>query len=380
MNENGMNLRVSRDLRIPTKRWTDTARRTAARLVTVSALLTIVSCSSGEDTGSVAETAEIEPGTLRVSELQLIGSHNSYHVAQSDEQIAAMAKAVEDLNLDVGDPRSLAYTHAPLDEQLDSGVRSFELDVNAPSGAAGAEIAVVEHITALDSASTCPDLAACLEAIETWMDANPGHVPIPVLIELKADFTVEQLEVLDRIIREAVDADRLFEPDDLRGSAATLKSVVEERGWPKLSEMPDSMFMLMDNGGVNSERYRQGHEDLSGRVLFTTDGLGEDGTLRGDAAALKMNDTGDGKEIAEMVERGYFVRTRADADLVEAKGNDPARRDAAFESGAQIVSTDYPPGEPRADNGYQVTFGGDAPGVRCNPVTAPDECPSSIET
>ncbi|MFM8754893.1 MAG: Ca2+-dependent phosphoinositide-specific phospholipase C [Phenylobacterium sp.] len=35
------------------------------------------------------------------------------------------------------------------------------------------------------------------------------------------------------------------------------------------------------------------------------------------------------------------VRTRADADTVEARSGNLSRRDAAFASGAQYISTDY---------------------------------------
>ena len=38
---------------------------------------------------------------------------------------------------------------------------------------------------------------------------------------------------------------------------------------------------------------------------------------------------------------GLIVRTRADADTLEARANDRARQTAAFASGAQYVSTDY---------------------------------------
>ncbi len=45
--------------------------------------------------------------------------------------------------------------------------------------------------------------------------------------------------------------------------------------------------------------------------------------------------------IAADVRAGFLVRTRADEFAVEARGNDTARRDAAFASGAQIVTTDF---------------------------------------
>ncbi|HEY9217679.1 MAG TPA: Ca2+-dependent phosphoinositide-specific phospholipase C, partial [Phenylobacterium sp.] len=45
--------------------------------------------------------------------------------------------------------------------------------------------------------------------------------------------------------------------------------------------------------------------------------------------------------IAAAVAAGLIVRTRADADTIEARKNTTERQAAAFASGAQYVSTDY---------------------------------------
>ena len=50
------------------------------------------------------------------------------------------------------------YTHAPLDQQLDLGVRGFEIDVvNAPDG----QFPVL-HTPVVDNTSNCTPLAQCL--------------------------------------------------------------------------------------------------------------------------------------------------------------------------------------------------------------------------
>jgi hypothetical protein len=63
---------------------------------------------------------------------------------------------------------------------------------------------------------------------------------------------------------------------------------------------------------------------------------------------------------------------------VQAKSGDTTRRDAAFASGGQIVSTDYPV------RGMAARWGTDyyaaLPGrlvARCNPVNAPAFCSSA---
>ena len=73
------------------------------------------------------------------------------------------------------------------------------------------------------------------------------------------------------------------------------------------------------------------------------------------------------------------MRTRADADNVEPFAGDTSVRDAAFASGAQFVSTDYPEavtGVPMTGPPYVVEIPGGTPS-RCNPVTAPAECAST---
>ena len=91
---------------------------------------------------------------------------------------------------------------------------------------------------------------------------------------------------------------------------------------------------------------------------------------------LVRNDPQD-STITGLVKRGFMIRTRADADLVEAVANNTAPRDAAFASGAQIISSDYVQGEP-APNGYVVTFATPV-GVRCNPINAPANCATPAE-
>jgi hypothetical protein len=73
-----------------------------------------------------------------------------------------------------------------------------------------------------------------------------------------------------------------------------------------------------------------------------------------------------------LVEQGYMVRTRADADTEQARSGDTSRRDAALASGAQFISTDYPVPNPEFSD-YQVTIPGGGI-ARCNPVNAPDSC------
>ena len=83
--------------------------------------------------------------------------------------------------------------------------------------------------------------------------------------------------------------------------------------------------------------------------------------------------------LADLVRRGYIVRTRADADTVEARQNKTARREAALTSGAQVVSTDYPVADKRFGP-YIVRIPAGTP-ARCDPVNGPPGCrPTDAES
>uniref|UniRef100_UPI00345866C7 Ca2+-dependent phosphoinositide-specific phospholipase C n=1 Tax=uncultured Christiangramia sp. TaxID=503836 RepID=UPI00345866C7 len=69
-------------------------------------------------------------GSTRINQIQLIGTHNSYHIAlplENLNRIGIINRGLKD---------SLEYSHRPLTEQLQTlGIRHFELDVFAdPKG------------------------------------------------------------------------------------------------------------------------------------------------------------------------------------------------------------------------------------------------------
>ncbi len=81
-------------------------------------------------------------------------------------------------------------------------------------------------------------------------------------------------------------------------------------------------------------------------------------------AFVKRNDPFDAS-IPGLVTDGYVVRTRSDADTVEARDNNTGPRDAALASGAQWVSTDHF----SPDSKTRVAFEGGKT-VRGDPVSA----------
>jgi len=338
---------------------------------------------------------------VAVNQVQVVGTHNSYHVEPVPELIDIFVSF---------DPAAIAweYTHRPLPEQFAQlGVRQIELDVFAdPQGGLYAEplglqlltggptrIPELEppgikvlHVQDLDWDTTCATLVACLTQLKAWSDRHPTHLPVAVLVEAKddrievglpIDFAVpvpwddEQLRTLDATIRSVFPPERILTPADVRGDATTLEEAVLGGGWPRLGQARGRVLFALDNGGAIRDRYRSGRPALEDRVLFTNSPPGEP-----DAAFIKLNQPlGNEALIRDLVAAGYIVRTRADADTFEARDDDPTRRDTALRSGAQWISTDYPEPDPGFSD-YRVVLPGREPGDpgRCNPVNAPMGC------
>lgn len=102
--------------------------------------------------------------------------------------------------------------------------------------------------------------------------------------------------------------------------------------------------------------YRGQRRSLEGRAMFVN--IDETSPAAG---YITLNEPQEqAVRIAAAVKAGIIVRTRADADTVEARSGDTARREAAFASGAQFVSTDYMSPDVRF-GAYRVELPGAAP-------------------
>ena len=339
---------------------------------------------------------------LKVNQIQVIGTHNSYHAGFAP----SAGRLWEERN-----PQGfsgLDYRHVPLDQQFNAGVRQIELDVFADSKgglyahpAGEAMIAAahlppdpafdpngvmtkpgfkVLHMQDVDYRSTCEPFVACLQLVRRWSHAHPKHLPIFILVETKEGksnnpaqpttpepFTASTFDALDGEIRSVFPPAELITPDDVRGHYDTLNAAVLAGNWPTLNNARGKVVFLMDQRKAGPI-YLTGHPSLRGRVLFTNAEPGQ-----ADAAFVELND-GPANEISDLVRKGYLVRTRTDADTKEARANSTTRRDTMMDSGAQLLSTDYPSNEPARWAGhFTVNFPNNAIG-RCSPVNTTEPC------
>ncbi|WP_304175839.1 phosphatidylinositol-specific phospholipase C1-like protein [Phenylobacterium aquaticum] len=310
---------------------------------------------------------------LPMNAMQVIGTHNSYKSAISPVEMA---------NLKAISPKTAAgldYSHPPLTEQLNAGARQLELDyvydpqggryasplglklgkdaAQAPYDAAPmmAPGLKVMHVPDIDYRSVCPTFVACLTEVRAWSRAHRDHVPILIIMNLKDDnipfpgatpllpFDAKAMDAIDAEIRSVFPESELITPDKVQGKAATLREAVATTGWPKLKAARGKVMFAMDEGPEKTSLYRGARKSLEGRAMFVN--VEETSPAAG---YITLNEPIElAARIQAAVTAGIIVRTRADADTVEARTNDRARQVAAFASGAQYVSTDYMKPDPR---------------------------------
>ena len=295
---------------------------------------------------------------VRINQVQFVGSHNSYKQAMS-----GFYRAVLGL-IDADAAKSLDYEHVPLHDQLDFGLRKLELDVFYQPQS---RTFPVGHVQVIDMSSHCLTLRACLTVVVQWSDANPQHAPIWIIFNAKDQqidwlpaptlFDFQAFSIMDDVLEEVMGS-RLIRPAAVKAQGASLPN------WPTLDEARGKFLLILDEGGAKRETYLN---DWRQRPMFTTVGIEHPA-----AAVMIVNDPiKDFGRIQKLVRGGFMVRTRADANTVEARANDVKRLQAALASGAQAVSTDYyMPINPFGNN-YRVWL---ASGERCNPVSAPPQC------
>lgn len=300
--------------------------------------------------------AECLAPDLQINEVQSVGSHNSYKLAIPTLEMAALSRASKEA------ADALDYFHAPLAEQLDLGMRQLELDIfYDPEGglysdpylpaaipSIGRRYNVPDmdkpgfktmHVQDIDQRSHCPLFTQCLEQIKAWSNTHPDHTPLLILVNAKQDkipldeavvplaFTPEAFDALDAEIRSVFTEDVLLTPDDVRAGAPTLREGVLQNGWPKYENTRGKILFALDERPEVISVYERGQSSLQGHAMF----VNSVSELADHAAYYTINDPlKDADQIRKAVASGFLVRTRADADTVEARTNDTVRREAAF--------------------------------------------------
>ena len=303
---------------------------------------------------------------VRLNQIQVIGTHNSYHVAPA---------------IDPPIPAGMNYTQPPILDQLQTfGVRQLELDIWETDNG----VFNCFHGMYFDEGSRCHDIRDCLTTAKAWSDAHPRHVPLVFILEVKAIFELDNFDDVQKIqesgffdalhamLLDVFGRDRILAPDDVRGDSPTLRQALVERGWPTLGEVRGkSMFVL----NTTSERlnimnaYIARYPGMKGALLFAKIDTNDDW-----GAVLELNNvTRDADAIVTGLAANYLVRTASDSiDWDPAKNAEMAPITPA--SGCHWINTDFLVKQPGSD--YVFAWPSIHP-VRCNPVTAPPGCDES---
>lgn len=290
----------------------------------------------------------------RINQIQILGSHNSYRPYPTQAGLEAIRAAApsEVVKLEYGNP--------PIADQLDLGLRQLEIDPVADSRGglfAGLHAddpealrimsepgAKVLHIPVIDAGTHCLTLRLCLQQVRDWSLAHPGHEMIVILInnrDTPEPFTVESLDAVDADIGAVFGAD-VITPDSVRGAYSTLREAVRARAWPTTERARGKVLLIHDTNPRLTALYAEGHPSLRGRMMFGLHPENDD-----EAAVFNIQDPrAEGDTIRRLVSEGFIVRSRADANTVEARAGDTGRLTAAVAAGAQLISTDYYPGAP----------------------------------
>lgn len=365
------------------------------RLLLLSAIAFLISSCCKEKTENT-NTGNGATDSLRINQIQVIASHNSYHLKTDSAVFAGLEQlANSGLLPSQYNPAGIDYTHESLEAQLSTyGVRGFELDIhNDPAGgqyyyrqgpalaglSANSQVPEllqpgfkIIHIVDFDYNTTHFTFVSALTAVKLWSEAHPNHLPLFINVETKEDapadaipglgltsaipFDADACDKMDEEIKSVFgnDLHKVITPDDVRGSFATLEEAALNNNWPQLAKARGKVVFIMQ-GGAESE-YKSGHPSLQGRAMFV---YASPGTP--EAAFVILNDpVSKFTQIQQRVSQGYIVRTRSDSNTDQARSGDYTDMNAAFASWAQIVSTDYYRPDPRAGTtgwtDYHVQF------------------------
>ncbi|ONK14875.1 phosphatidylinositol-specific phospholipase C domain-containing protein [Streptomyces sp. MP131-18] len=207
-------------------------------------------------------TAAAAPAVLAAAALLLTASLP----AQADVPVATVAPAYS-ATTSVGVHNAYETGTFPyFADALDSGAGLLELDVWTNFSGSGWR---VSHSNPLGNDNNCENaataadlrtgpvnqsLAGCLADIRAWHEANPGHPPIQLKIELKdgfADNLGRGPDELDALINDIL-GDAVYGPGDLTaaGGHATLDEAVQAGGFPGRAELAGRFLVHLIPGTV----------------------------------------------------------------------------------------------------------------------------------
>src|SRR5262249_16540104 len=200
------------------------------------------------------------------------------------------------------DLEGLEYSHIPIEQQLNLGLRALEIDVvSDPEGGRYAHprgvAAVAEnnlppgppydpdglmkkpglkvmHIPDMDFRSNVYTFQQELALLKAWSNGHPHHLPIPITMNAKDDsskrpdfvtllkFDKAAFDAWDAEIVAGLGREKLITPDDVRGKYPTLEAAVLAHAWPTLASARGKCLFVLDQTGQKRATQSQTHPTL----------------------------------------------------------------------------------------------------------------------
>jgi hypothetical protein len=314
--------------------------------------------------------------SIRLNDIRILASHNSYKKKPDPKVLRFLSHFKKRLGQDL-DPIQLDYGHETLPVQLDSfAVRGFEFDLAYdPLGGAYAKRRInffipglkqrskdmelsqpgikLLHIADVDYESNYLTFIAALEDLKNWSRKNPDHIPLFVNLEIKRESPGDYSKFLNRLgfkkapvtdssiffeiereILSVFNTDEVFSPKDLQTQYSSIQERLQTEGWPELNDCLGKIIFILD-GDINGF-YTNAINNDENRLMFVYSEPQE----KSCAFMIRNNPVGREQEIKDL-SNSYIIRTRTDAGTIEARNLDYNLFESAYESNAQIISTDY---------------------------------------
>lgn len=295
---------------------------------------------------------DLNDTTIKYNEVRTLTTHNSYKKALPDSlyKLSSQVFSPEKFRVSM-------YEHDTPVAQLNNGVRGFELDIRKqPNGFK------IFHQPAPDNLSNSPNWKMTLEELRLWSDANPNHVPVTVLVEIKRDnpywnllyreMDENKLRELDRTVKDIMGENKVITAADLMGeSYSSLGEMVENNGWPSLCSMKGKFIFLLHPDSVYTDLFINLDKTMKTQMFVPMISNGDVESYHDYAAFVLGNHPWD-SSVGDLVSRNYIVRTMLDA----GQYYDEARKTAALACGAQLLTTDLEKGVILPKTDYVATL------------------------
>ena len=289
---------------------------------------------------------------LRLNELRYLATHNSYKQSISKE-----TEVFYDYALFGACNGLYDYVFDTVTEQLNNGIRSIEIDLYKHRTADGFDIKIL-HNCLTEATTSMADFALGLKELKMWSDYNEGHLPIIVLVEPKTS-GIGKFAAMDEeafkyafSLMENTLGDKLYTPADAIGDYSTFAEMRAANDYPVVRDLTGKFVFLLHES-KKKDSFTSLDETLLSQKMFYTAyasslSKGKSGVYADNVLFALANEPSDSELLEYAVDNNYIVRTRIDLHHIVSE----ERLTQGIESGANIMSSDYPP---TASNRYDYT-------------------------